>query len=70
MSTKAPEPISTVPPQRGFSFIEVLLVIGIVGMMILCLIGFLVSRSSEPLKIPAATAAPAAATPAPAAPAP
>ncbi len=66
-------------PRRGFTFLEVLLVLGICGMMVLCLIGFVLSKTTEPLKITppkptpapaAATPAPAAATPAPATPAP
>ena len=53
---------------HGFTFLEVLLVLGIIGMMVLCLIGFVLSSKTEPLKIPEpkATPAPAAATPAPA----
>ena len=51
--------------QLGFSFLEVLLVLGIVGLMIICLFGFLLSRTQEPLKIPPT---PASATPAPALP--
>jgi len=58
-------PAATPRRRRGFSFLEVLLVIGIVGLMILCLIGFLLSRQTEPLKPSAATPAPAEATPPP-----
>ena len=58
--------------RRGFTFLEVLLVLGIIGMMVLCLIGFVLSTKTDPLKIPApkATLAPTAATPVPATPAP
>jgi prepilin-type N-terminal cleavage/methylation domain-containing protein len=56
--------------RRGFSFLEVLLVLGIIGLMILCLIGFILSLRNEPLKIPAATPAPAKLVPAPATPTP
>lgn len=53
--------------ESGFSFLEVLLVLGIVGLMVLCFIGFLLSRRHEPLNIPPAAPAPSSATPAPAA---
>ena len=56
--------------RSAFSFLEVLLVLGIIGLMILCLVGFFFSRGGEPLKIPEPKAVPAKATHAPATPAP
>ena len=50
--------------RRGFSFLEVLLVLGIVGLFIVCIIGFFFSRHAEPLKLPSATPAPASPAPA------
>ena len=43
--------------QRGFSFLEVLLVLGIIGLFIACIVGFFLSRHAEPLHPP--TPAPA-----------
>ena len=48
--------------QCGFSFLEVLLVLGIIGLFIACIVGFFLSRHAESLHPP--TLAPAA-TPAP-----
>ena len=48
--------------QRGFSFIEVLLVLGIIGLMIACVVGFFLSRNAEPLiakPVPKPAASPA-----------
>ena len=54
--------------QRGFSFIEVLLVLGILALMIACVVGYFLSLRVEPLvarPVPPATATPApASTPA------
>ena len=64
--------VSALRRARGFTFIEVLLVLGIVGLMIVCIVGFFISRHQEPLhpKPVPAPATPAAktvpATPAPA----
>ena len=55
--------MSTSRRLRGFSFIEVLLVLGIIGLFIACIVGFFLSRHTEPLHPP--TARPAAASPAP-----
>ena len=55
--------VSTARRLRGFSFLEVLLVLGIIGLMIVCIIGFFLSLHKEPLHPPAAK--PAAASPAP-----
>jgi hypothetical protein len=54
----------------AFTFLEVLLVLAIVGMMVLCLIGFVLSSKTPPLKVPVTTPAPAKATPVPGAAAP
>jgi len=67
MSSSSPRPSAARRQPRGFSFLEVLLVLGIVGLMVLCLIGFVLSRHAEPLTSPAATPAPAKAIPVPAA---
>jgi hypothetical protein len=56
--------------RHAFTFLEVLLVLGIVGMMVLCLIGFVLSNKTPPLKIATPTPPPANATPAPSEPAP
>ena len=48
--------------QRGFSFLEVLLVLGIIGLMIACVAGFFLSRHGDHFvarPIPPATATPA-----------
>ena len=48
---------------RGFTFLEVLLVLGIIGLMIACVVGFFLSRNAEPLiakPIPKPAATPAA----------
>ena len=64
------------PRQRAFTLIEVLLVLAIIGLFIICFVGFFLSRNVEPLKPPprkpaAAKATPELpATPAPAAPEP
>ena len=59
-------PSSSVVPvsrrQRGFTFLEVLLVLGIIGLMIACVVGFFLSRNAEPLiakPIPKPAASPA-----------
>jgi len=67
-----PIPISRA---RGFTVLEVLLVLGIIALFIVCLAGYFMSRGIEPLnppprKIPAAKTTPVPATPVPAAPAP
>ncbi len=54
-------------PRRphGFTFLEVLLVLGIIGLMIACVAGFFLSRNAEPLiakPIPKAVASPAPAS--------
>ena len=62
MSRHSPTGVSTARRQRGFSFLEVLLVLGIIGLMIACVLGFFLSRKAEPLvakPIPKAVAAPA-----------
>ena len=54
--------MSTSRRQRGFSFLEVLLVLGIIGLFIACIVGFFLSRHTEPLHpppVPAAVASPA-----------
>lgn len=61
MSRRSPSLAGTAR-RRGFTFLEVLLVIGIIGLMALCLIGFVLSRHSVPLIPPTATPAPAQAT--------
>ena len=62
-------PSSSVVPAlrrlRGFTFLEVLLVLGIIGLMIACVLGFFLSRNAEPLIAkpipkPATSPAPAA----------
>ena len=58
------------PRRRAFTFLEVLLVLGIIGLFIVCLIGYFASRGVEPLKPPprkpaAEKATPATATPEP-----
>ena len=71
MSTKTFLSHSFVPPrQRAFTLIEVLLVLAIIGLFIICFVGFFLSRNVEPLKPPPRKPAPAKATPAPAAPEP
>ena len=55
-----------VPASRrphGFTFIEVLLILGIIALMIACVVGFFLSRTAEPLV--AKPVRKAAATPAP-----
>ena len=60
--------MSTSRRQRGFSFLEVLLVLGIIGLFIACIVGFFLSRHAEPLHpVPAK---PVAASPAPQTPTP
>ena len=52
---------------RGFTFIEVLLVLGIIGLMIVCVVGFFISRHQEPLHpkpVPASTSPAPKTTPA------
>lgn len=56
---------------RGFTLLEVLLVLGIIALFIVCIAGYFMSRGIEPLKppprkIPAAKTTPAPATPVPA----
>ena len=63
MSHHSPTGVSRARRQHGFSFLEVLLVLGIIGLMIACILGFFLSRNAEPLI--AKPAAKAAATPAP-----
>jgi hypothetical protein len=58
------------PRRRAFTFLEVLLVLGIIGLFIVCIIGFFASRGVEPLKPPPPSATPAPAKAPPAAPAP
>ena len=38
--------------RKGFTLLEVMLVIGIFGMFIVCVLGFFLSRNVEPLKAP------------------
>ena len=45
--------------RRGFTLLEVMLVIGIFGMFILCVLGFFLSRNVEPLKAPEVKVIPA-----------
>ena len=45
--------VSTSRRLRGFSFLEVLLVLGIIGLFIACVVGFFLSRHTEPLHPPA-----------------
>ena len=45
--------------RKGFTLLEVILVIGILGMFILCVLGFFLSRNVEPLKAPGAKSLPA-----------
>ena len=64
--------MSTSRRLRGFSFLEVLLVLGIIGLFIACIVGFFLSRNVEPLHplpVPAVAATPAP-KPAPAEPKP
>ena len=63
MSHHSPAGVSRARHQRGFSFIEVLLVLGIIGLMIACVLGFFLSRNAEPLV--AKPVVKAAVTPAP-----
>ena len=49
MSHHSPTGVSAARGQRGFSFLEVLLVLGIIGLMIACVAGFFLSRNAEPL---------------------
>ena len=49
MSRRSPFGVSALRSLRGFSFIEVLLVLGIIGLMIACVLGFFLSRNAEPL---------------------
>ena len=57
--------------RRGaFSFLEVLLVLGIIALFIVCIVGFFGSRGVEPLKPPPRKPAAGKATPEPATPAP
>ena len=65
MSPRPPFGVTAVRSPRGFSFLEVLLVLGIIGLMIACVLGFFLSRNTEPLV--AKPVAKIAATPAPAA---
>ena len=64
MSTK------TFPRQRAFTLIELLLVLAIIGLFIVCIVGFFLSRNVEPLKPPAPKPVPVKTTPAPATPEP
>ena len=62
MSHHSPTGVSRARRQRGFSFIEVLLVLGIIGLMIACVLGFFLSRNAEPLvakPVPKVAATPA-----------
>ena len=47
-----PSPFGLSAPRRppGFSLIEVLLVLGIVGLMFICMVGFFLSLRREPLR--------------------
>jgi len=58
------------PRRRAFTFLEVLLVLGIIGLFIVCFIGYFASRGVEPLKPPPRKPAAEKATPAPATPEP
>jgi prepilin-type N-terminal cleavage/methylation domain-containing protein len=52
--------------RRAFTILEVILVMAIIGLMIICLVGFVLSRKAPPLTSkPRTTPAPAVATPAP-----
>ena len=44
--------VSTARRLRGFSFLEVLLVLGIIGLFIVCILGFFLSLHQEPLHPP------------------
>ena len=63
MSRPSSSVVPTARRQRGFTFLEVLLVLGIIGLMIACVVGFLLSRNAEsliakPTPKPAASPAP------------
>lgn len=58
------------PRRPAFTFLEVLLVLGIIALFIVCIVGYFVSRGVEPLKPPAHSPAVDKATPAPVAPEP
>ena len=63
MSRPSPSGVPASRCPRGFTFLEVLLVLGIIGLMIACVVGFFLSRNAEPLIAkpipkPAATPAP------------
>ena len=63
MPRPSPSGVPAARRQRGFTFLEVLLVLGIIGLMIACVVGFFLSRNAEPLIAkpipkPAATPAP------------
>ena len=49
MSHRSRSSATASPRQRGFTFLEVLLVLGIIGLMIACVVGFFLSRNAEPL---------------------
>ena len=71
MSTQSP-PVHRfrAPCRRAFTFLEVLLVLGISALFIVCIFGFFASRGIEPLKSPPRPPAAEKATPAPAKPEP
>lgn len=58
------------PRRSAFTFLEVLLVLGIIGLFIVCIIGYFASRGVEPLKPPPRKPAVEKTTPAPATPEP
>jgi prepilin-type N-terminal cleavage/methylation domain-containing protein len=49
MSRPSPFGVPTARRPPGFTFLEVLLVLGIIGLMIACVVGFFLSRNVEPL---------------------
>ncbi len=49
MSRPSPSGVSAARRPRGFTFLEVLIVLGIIGLMIACVVGFFLSRNAEPL---------------------